>query len=183
MMSMDAFGQKTQIGRIIKVHGIDGVVIVHPETVEEGFWKTLQIVEIKGNHGWFNPHRIEWVKPNQKPRIPSFFVKFEVVNNRSEALPLIGAEVYSNELPQKKIISPNQKSVAGYSVSDRDGFQGLVLKVEQYPAHPVLFISGNESGNQIGFPVPFVEAFILEVDEQKKLVRTVNISQFMELYS
>lgn len=178
-MNMDAIGHKTQIGRIIKVHGIDGVVIINPETGDEGFWKTLQIVEIKGKQGWFSPHRIEWVKPNQKPRTPSFFVKFEVVNNRSEALSLLGAGVFSSEVAQIKNESDNQESLEGYRVLDKDGFEGTVLKVEWYPAHPVMFISSKE----IEFPIPFVDEFVSEVDNRNKRVYTKNITQFFELHS
>ena len=68
--------------------------------------------------------------------------------------------------------------VVGFVVSDESlGEIGSVVRIEENPAHPLLVVarSDSSSGEDVSSEalIPLVDAFIVDIDEQK---RTISVS-------
>ena len=128
-----------------------------------------------------NGNKVFLYQPNTKQRmtvvVESFrkggqfdFVKVQGVNSKEEALEFKGYEIHA--LKDYQIVDKDTYyyvDLVGCEVLDDKGeVLGKVSLVEEFPAQLTLRV--NRTGNQPDFLVPFVKAFIKNVDIKKKQI-------------
>ncbi|MBQ1506419.1 MAG: 16S rRNA processing protein RimM [Erysipelotrichales bacterium] len=105
---------------------------------------------------------------------------YRVMKNRVhlsfEEIPdLTAAEAYKNDelyadkqaVPELKENEYYAENILGMDVYSGEKYLGKVTDVDFLPAHPVMRVSTEESS----VLVPFVKAFILDVDEENRIIR------------
>ncbi|MCH8496288.1 MAG: ribosome maturation factor RimM [Balneolales bacterium] len=165
------------VGHIVRVHGTSGEVVIAPEFDETEIYTEAQLFYLRKRHQYM-PVRPESVKPVRKGDRQSFFVKFEHITNRTEADALKNVEVFlpEDQIPQTD--SDLAEELQGFNVVSEDGTVfGVVIDVLDNPAHPLLQVKDNDGA----FFVPFVEAFILEIDPENEQITTIDLSELKAL--
>lgn len=147
-----------KVGFIRKPHGLQGFVKMQALTdfVEERF----QIGEVFFLEDEQDRVKLEDIK-SQKD---GFLVKFEGIDTVEDAEALRGLYLlipkdYRQDLDNSSFY-PDQLQGMFVFVGEKE--LGRVVKLELYPANPVLIVKGEESS----FQIPFVKAAIKEVDKK-----------------
>jgi len=169
--------QFVSVGRIVRAHGTAGEVVLAPAFDDVEAYTGLDLLYLRSRHQYV-PVRAVAIKPVRKGDRLSFFVKFDHIANRTEAESLRDTEVFVPEDALPDVEIPLADALYGFSViSDQGELYGNVLDVLDNPAHPLLQIK-NAAGV---FLVPYVEAFILEVDAGAQRIITTDLSAFTSL--
>lgn len=123
--------------------------------------------------------RSSTVKRIEEPSPGKYLVYFDDITTRSEAEKLEGhyCLVRKNDLPDN-FDETEEVDVVGFVVSDESlGEIGSVVRIAENPAHPLLVIARSDSfsGEDVSSEalIPLVDAFIVDIDEQK---RTISVS-------
>ncbi|MCS7081932.1 MAG: ribosome maturation factor RimM [Bacteroidetes bacterium] len=155
------------IGRIRRSHGLRGEVRVYPETdFPERFGK-LEQVYIGPDPTRARPMRVERVRLELTHRLP-VVLKLAGVLTRTQADTLVGMSLYIPEeelwpLPEDKVYIHD---ILGAQVETEDGqYWGQVQDVLRMPAQDVYQIRRPDGRLVL---LPAVEAFVLEVDVQRR---------------
>jgi 16S rRNA processing protein RimM len=169
--------QFISVGRIVRAHGTTGEVVLVPVFDQIEVYTESDLFYMKNRHQYV-PVRASSVKPVRKGDRLSFFVKFDHIAGRTDAESLRDAELF---IPQDQIpeVEANLAELLyGFQVIAEDGTRyGEVIDVLDNPAHPLIQIKDTDGA----FLVPFVEAFILDVDEDKQRITTTDLSGFKSL--
>jgi 16S rRNA processing protein RimM len=154
------------LGKIIKIHGYQGAVMIG---LENKFSKEIEeleslFVEVDGK---MVPFFISWFEYTGKDVIK---MKFDDFDSREKVLEFSGCRVF---VPFETIETDNSSDLpvelAGYTLVDKDGkILGLINKVVSYPRQVMLVIN-DESGSEI--LIPYALEWVMEMDDDKKRLR------------
>lgn len=154
-----------QIGRIQRLHGLEGELIIHIDDEFLGIVDEIEIVYLRNERGDFYPARISELREEGKRSINSFFVQFEHIADRNSAERLKGHGLYLensavSELEQTHI--PEHKLLDHEVLDEDNNTIGLVVDVMDNPAHPILVVA-TTSGTLL---IPYVEQYVTDVRDQ-----------------
>lgn len=171
-----------KIGTIVKVHGLKGEVLVDPEVDLPQLLEEQRLFYIKNRRDDLEPGRVERSYLANKKGRPTFFVKFESVDDRIHAENLVRCDLYVvAELYKYMMINNDDRSAddfVGYVVIDEGAAPcGEVIDVIKNPAHPILRIS-SDNGT---YMIPFVDEYILSVDDDQAVIHGRNLKPLMEV--
>lgn len=104
----------------------------------------------------------------------SALVWFDTVSSRDTAEALCGSWVLVRRSDIPADISDAEGALEGFTVVDaRYGTVGVVSAVEANPAHPLLCVKrALPDGTEGEVLIPWVDAFVLDVDEESKRIST-----------
>lgn len=172
------------VGHIAKVHGLDGKVVFQPEFSDTDQLLEIPVFYVSDNRGFMIPHRVEEFLPIDKKGHNSFFVKFEHVDERTQAELLKGKSVYVNTL-MNPLNEPDDafsmEEVIGFTVVDEtDAELGTVTGLISHPGQDVLEMEFHNKESKT-ILIPVVEAYVEEIDDESETVYVHNIQPLMEL--
>ena len=172
--------QYRKIGHIARSHGVQGDVLIIPESYVPTLFDSLDLVRIENTRGDLIPARIESVRVQEKNNRLSFFVKFEHVTDRTQAEQLKQLAVYASREQVKDLLDQQDDSLAvtSFEVWQDDNKVGSVTNIIQNPAQAILEV---ETGSQEQLLIPFVDEYITAVDEKRQRLQCQNLDQLKGL--
>ena len=174
-------------GEISKVHGIRGEVVFLSDSGLAPEKDELLYIKIAG--GRQLPYRVVSSRPAMAHGQDAFFVLFYGIDTRTKAEALKSADVFSLTEPPAAEEQPaffedaffeELEPCEGYRIIDEaGGLEGRIEAVEENPAHPLLRIRFNNIAAAV--LVPGVEAFIVAVKHDEKLIHGQDLQLFVDL--
>ena len=171
-----------EIGRIGRPRGLDGYVRFEPDSAYAAtFISENQILYINEQRSGYRPLRIEDLYTEEKRNSVSFFVKFDMITNRTEAEEVKDKALYSDQFdPEADTDSAESDEVdfTGYDITSDESAEpiGSVLDVMDNPAHSILEAKiGKRS-----LLIPFVDEYVSDVDHNKGVIKCQNLDQLLE---
>ena len=171
-----------EIGRIGRPRGLDGWVRFEPDSSYAAtFVSENQIVYINEHRSGYRPLRIEDVYTEEKRNRVSFFVKFDMITNRTEAEEVKDKAIFSDQFDPKVDNEPADADTVDYTgydivADDTDESIGTVLDVIENPAHSIIEAKIGKGS----LLIPFVDEFVSEVDHDSRIICCQNLDQLME---
>lgn len=166
------------IGTVAKVHGLKGEVGIRVELPMPKQLLGLETVYMAGDFGMVQPWRIQSSRLSSQGDRHMFFVILDMVADRNAAAALVGREVYALS-GQVDLNEEDPDDLSGYTVLDTDGKTiGDVIETVENPAHPILRVHIKGKGEVL---IPFVDAYVDEIDDDEQTVTVVDIDELMEL--
>ena len=171
-----------EIGRIGRPRGLDGYVRFEPYSAYAAtFISENQILYINEQRSGYRPLRIEDVYTEEKRNSVSFFVKFDMITNRTEAEEVKDKALYSDQFdPEADTDSAESDEVdfTGYDITSDESAEpiGSVLDVMDNPAHSILEAKIGKGS----LLIPFVDEYVSDVDHDKRVIKCQNLDQLME---
>ncbi|MDR8393141.1 ribosome maturation factor RimM [Aliifodinibius sp. S!AR15-10] len=164
------------IGYVNRSHGVHGEVLIIPEVEVPTLFEEIDIVHLQNSRGDLIPARIESFRVQEKQNRLSFFVKFEHVADRNEAEQIKNCPVYVNRAAAENLIDqPATVDLTDYEVYDEQDQQlGKVEFTIDNPAHPILQVSTDDDRQLL---IPFVDEYIVTLNEEDKIIRCQNLDQ------
>ena len=170
-----------EIGRIGRPRGLEGVVRFMPNDIFTAeLFDHITLFYMRNKRSDLVPARIERTYTESKRNQQMFFVKFDMIANRSEANEAMNRVLYvEKELAEnfidQKLSEP--LSLGGYTVMFEGKEFGHVLDVLQNPAHPILEVKyGNDT-----MLIPMVDEFIESTDPESEILFCKNLDQLTGL--
>jgi len=170
-----------EIGRIGRPRGLDGWVRFEPDS---SYTATLitknRIVYINDHRSGYRPLRIEEVYTEEKRNTVSFFVKFDMITNRTSSEEIKDKALFSDQFdPEDEPAVTETEDYAGYDIIADEGNGnesiGSVLDIMDNPAHSILEVKIGK-GSML---IPFVDEYVSEIDHGKRLIHCQNLDQLM----
>ena len=150
------------LGKITKLHGYKGAVVLHIDSTTPQYFKNLESVLLEIGSELVPFFFLERGKLNGKKLI----VKFEDVQPE-HASRLVGAQAY---LPKEMLPAPKEgyydKAIVGFEVFDGPHSIGTIVDVVENTAQN-LFVIENQEKEHL---VPAVDAFIKNIDNKAKII-------------
>lgn len=166
------------IGTVAKVHGLKGEVGIRVELPMPKQLLGLDTVYMAGDFGMMQPWRIQSSRLSSQGDRHMFFVILEMVADRNAATALVGREVFA-PAGHVDLHEEDLDDLSGYTVLDIDGNSiGDVIETVENPAHPILRVHIKGKGEVL---IPFVDAYVDEIDDDEQTVTVVDIDELMEL--
>lgn len=166
------------IGRVGKPHGLKGEFGVRTQVPYPEQLLDLDKVYISGDFGMLQPYSIRSSRLDLKGSRQTFFVFLDMVADRNAASAMMGKEIFI-ETGQLDLEEDDPDNLTGYRVLDMGGNAiGEVLETMENPAHPILRTRIEGKGEVL---IPFVEAFVYEIDDDETTVTVVDIEGLLEL--
>lgn len=152
------------IGVISCVHGHDGAVVLRTYVDVKELPEFVFIDMIST----FVPFKVEKVTSKGN----NFIINFDDVNDRAEAAEIIKHKVFiSDESAGEFVEMKEGVKIKGFKIIDKNlGEIGVVEDVEEYPAQDCIVVK--KEGLEKTFLIPYVDAIVLHVDYEKKIVET-----------
>jgi len=168
-----------EIGRIGRPRGLDGVVRLMPSIpLSTDLLESIKIVYIKNERSDLIPVRIESVQLEEKNNRQTFFVKFDMIANRTEAEAMMDKGIFSDQLiDEDPAESTESIDLSGYKVIYNNELFGKVLDVLENPAHPILEIKMDDGS----LLIPFVDEFVEKTDHDNRTIHCRNMDQLTDL--
>lgn len=171
---MDRQQDFVEIGRVIKAHGLYGMLKISFDERVEQLADNIVLCYLRNERGDFYPARISECRPDiTTPHL--FFVQFEHISDRTAAEKLKDHAIF---LEQQIVPGMETEPVSEFShlidlevVNDKDENIGIVSDVMPNPAHPILLIASSEGSKMI----PFVDHFVKEVTDDA--IRCINLDE------
>ena len=142
------------LGRIGTPHGLDGSVLVHPETDHPGRFAPGSVVDAAG---------VSLSIASSRPTERGYLVRFEGVTDRTTAEALRGSELTIEE-SERRLLDVNEfwpDHLVGLEARDTDGrVVGVVAAVVEGVTQYRLSITTDAGLRE----VPFVQALVPQVD-------------------
>lgn len=160
-----------EIGRLSKPYGIQGQI---KSVVEEEYLNSLKRAEFVfiNQDGSFVPYFIEELTEN-----PHFLLKLEELDRPEDVVLLSTRPIF---LPSNEVIHDDGDHMSlkikykGFGIADESGRSiGIIEKVEEFPQQLMATVLTPTKESVL---IPLVESFIIEVDEESKLI-TMNIPE------
>jgi|SRR5690554_1805030 16S rRNA processing protein RimM len=164
------------LGKITKLHGFKGNLILHLDTDEPEIYKNMESVFIDKN-GMLVPFFFETIGLHSKNKL---LVKFEDVS-AEEAVKLVNKDIYLplESLPELDEDGFYYHEIIGYKVIDsRKGEIGQIKNVNDSGVQDLFEVDFN--GREI--LIPIVDDWILEVNKDQKFIRLQTPEGLIELY-
>ncbi|HEX6982029.1 MAG TPA: ribosome maturation factor RimM [Balneolaceae bacterium] len=172
--------QYKKIGYIARSHGVQGEIVIIPEMDAPALFDSLDLVHLENARGDLVPARIESVRVQEKNNRLSFFVKFEHVTDRTQAEKLKHASVFAEAEAVESLIDSDDTPVdlTIFEVRVDDTFIGSVREVMDNPAHPILKVITDDQNQLL---IPFVDEYVVEVNEDQQIIQCQNLDQLADL--
>lgn len=178
-MEPDPNSRFTEIGRVGRPRGLEGVFRFLPNnrlvshTVEPN-----QIVYIKNERSDLIPARIESVHIEEKRNKTTFFVKLDMITNRSDAEAANDKALFSADtIDYQTEEEYDSTDFIGFDISYDGSVIGSVLDVMENPAHPILEVK-YEGGSLL---IPYVDEFIEKTDTDNRTIYCKNMDQLIDV--
>lgn len=168
-----------EIGRIGRPRGLDGVVRFMPnELFNTGIFDESDLFYIRNKRSDLIPIRLEEVQTESKRNQLSFFVKFDMITNRSEAEESMNRAIFVEKSLVSLHLQPemDEVSLTGYTLLSKGVEFGVVLDIMESPAHPILEVKLTD-GTVL---IPQVDEFIEKIDHLEKVIHGKNLDLFLE---
>ncbi|HET6528075.1 MAG TPA: ribosome maturation factor RimM [Balneolaceae bacterium] len=172
--------QYEKIGYIARSHGIQGEVVFIPEMYAPALFDSLDLVRLENARGDLIPARIESARVQEKGNRLSFFVKFEHVTDRTQAEKLKHTSVFAEAEAIGSLVDAEDEVIdfTTFEVRVDDTFIGSVREVIDNPAHPILKVITDDQNQLL---IPFVDEYVVEVDEESQIIQCQNLDQLADL--
>lgn len=167
-----------EIGRVGKSHGLKGEVKVDFILEDFELISELSLVYLKSPGGDMVPHRINDVRLAGPPSNQSFFVLFDKIDDRNKADSIrdCGLMIEDSNAEEWKNNNLDDPFIHYEVVDQNMGPVGNVTDIMETAAHLILICS-SEAGEIM---IPFVDEYILSVDDDKSVIHCMNLNQLME---
>lgn len=168
-----------EIGRIGRPRGLEGVVRFMPnQNFIDDLFDRVDLFYMKNERSDLIPSRIDSVYMEAKRNDQTFFVKFDMIANRTDAEEAQNKAVFIKADLFDEIAEPaeDDESLFGYSVQYNDEKFGEVLDVLMNPAHPILKVK-HGAGTIL---IPMVDEYIDETDHKNGIIYCINLDQLTE---
>lgn len=165
------------IGHINRSHGVHGEVLIISDVQAPTLFDEIDVVHLQNSRGDLVPARIESVRVQEKQNRLSFFVQFEHVADRNEAEQLKNFPVYVDRETAQNLIDHSETPVdyTTFQVHDEnDTYFGEVELTIDNPAHTILQVATKDDRQLL---IPFVDEYIISLDEHEKIIRCQNLDQ------
>ena len=152
------------LGKITKLHGFKGNLILHLDTDEPEIYENMESVFVETN-GILVPFFFEFIQPHSRGKM---LVKFEDVSPE-EAEKLINKSLYLplDTLPELEGSDFYYHEIIGFTLYDQSNTEiGLIKNVNDNSAQALFELDFN--GKEI--LIPIVEDWILELDRENKAI-------------
>lgn len=162
---MGSKGQVT-IGRIVGVHGVNGVVRMLPFASPETFFAPDTVIRVRREGTAACSYEIRWARPHKRVLL----VALSGLDTREEAEALVGGEIVADrsELPDLEEDAYYWHDVIGMDVVADDGrYLGRVASIIETGANDV-FVVRNEDGEVL---VPAIGSVVLSLDPEQRQMR------------
>jgi len=159
---MDPFEDYYYLGKIIRLHGYEGMVSAYLDTDEPGEYEVLKLVFLKINNVPV-PFFIQSISLLNNKAL----IQFEDVHTLEQAERLVQKEIYLplSELPELTGKKFYYHEIKGFKVIDEQfGDIGNVKQVLEYPNQPLMQIM-NEATEVL---IPVSDEIIQKIDRKKK---------------
>lgn len=168
------------IGKVIKVHGLKGEVVISIDLPEPQQLLSLDRVYIMDSLNMIRPYRIQQGRVNEQGNRQSFFVLLDTVSDRTHASTLLGKEVLVDAGTLAFFDEDADMSeLVGYTIHDASMLKiGEVLEVMETPAHPILKAHLYGKGAVL---IPLVDAYILGVNDEQGEIMVTDIEPLIDL--
>ncbi|MCG2587227.1 ribosome maturation factor RimM [Rhodohalobacter sulfatireducens] len=169
-----------EIGRIGRPRGLEGVVRFMPNhNFADDLFDRADLFYMKNERTDLVPSRIESVHVETKRNQQTFFVKFDMIANRTDAETAQNKAVFIKADLFDEVVEPeenDEESFFGYIIKyDGEEF-GKVLDVLKNPAHPILEVK-HGSGTIL---IPMVDEYIDDTDHENGIISCINLDQLTE---
>jgi 16S rRNA processing protein RimM len=168
-----------EIGRIGKPRGLEGVVRFMPnQHFVDDLFDRVDLFYMKNERTDLVPSRIESVHVETKRNQQTFFVKFDMIANRTNAETAQNKAVFIKAEIFDEIADPAEEieSFFGYTI-EYDGEEfGEVLDVLMNPAHPILQVK-HGAGTIL---IPMVDEYVNETDHENGIIYCINLDHLTE---
>ena len=167
-----------EIGRVGKSHGLKGEVKIDFILDDFELISELSLVYLKRPGGEMVPHRLINVRFAGPPSNQSFFVLFDKIDDRNKADSLkdCGLMIEDKNAEEWKDIE-EEDPIIHFSIVDQAlGSVGKVTETLETAAHLILICS-SEAGEIM---IPYVDEYILSVDDDMAVIHCMNLNQLME---
>lgn len=164
------------LGKITKLHGFKGNLILHLETDEPELYENMESIFVETN-GMLVPFFFEFIQPHTGGKL---LVKFEDVSPEA-AEKLVNKPLYLplETLPELEGTDFYYHEIIGFKIIDaKHGEIGTLQSVNDSGIQPLFeIVSGT---NEILIPV--VDEWILEVNRDEKFIKMETPEGLIELY-
>lgn len=170
-----------EIGRIGRARGLEGWVRILPEpNSPTNFFTESALVYIKNKRSGFQPLRVEDYYAEEKKNQLSFFVKFDIITDRTTADSLKDKALFSDQFnPEEEITedtSDSEIDMTGYEIRSDSRVFGHVLDMFQNPAHYILEVKTESSA----LLIPYVEEYVERAAHDERIIYCQNLDQLIE---
>jgi len=154
-----------QIGKITNTHGIKGEVKIYNLSDFSRFLVNENIfVMVKGEKKYFTIERV-------RPQGSLFIVKLKGYDDINDILQFKGLEVYSDKEPDLEEDDYHYQSLLDKEVyTDQNEHVGKVASLIPVPQGHLLEILKLDGKKVL---VPFVKAFVIDVDDEKIVIKPI----------
>ena len=173
---MDPFEDYYYLGKIVRLHGYDGMVSAYFDTDEPGEYEELKMVFLKINNVPV-PFFIRSINMLNNKAL----IRFEDVNTPEIAERLVQKEIYLplSELPELRGNKFYYYEIKGFKVIDeKSGEIGKVGQVLEYPNQALMQVMHHDTEVLI----PVSDDIILNVDRKKKEIHIRAPEGLIEIY-
>ncbi len=182
-MDRDFASTFQKVGIIVKAHGLKGEVLINVEVDLPELLEKQGLFYINNLRGDLEPRRVERSYLANKKGRPSFFVKFESVDDRAQAERLVRRGIHVADNLYDQMMFPDNDTTTGdeligYVILDEnDRNCGEVVDMLESPAHPILHVA-SDSGP---YMIPYVDEYIVSVDDVRVVIHCRNLQPLMEV--
>lgn len=165
-----------QLGRVIKVHGYKGEVVILLDTDRPEYYATLESIFLNIDNSLV-PFWIKNIHINDNLAI----VSFEDITERDEAIKLLKKEVF---LPMQDLHALEENDfyfheIIGFSVHDqKHGDIGMVEDVLERPEQELIRILKDKKE----ILIPLTDDMIRKVDRKNKVLHLITPDGLIDLY-
>ena len=168
-----------EIGRIGRPRGLEGVVRFMPnQNFSDDLFDQADLFYMKNERTDLVPMRIDSVHVEIKRNQHLFFVKFDMIANRTDAEAAQNKAVFIRSEDFDKISEPAEDtdSYIGYTIEYSGDEFGEVLDVLMNPAHPILEVK-HGTGTIL---IPMVDEYVKKTDPKNRTITCINLDQLTE---
>ena len=182
IMDRDFASAFQKIGTIVKAHGLKGEVLVSVEVDLPELLEQQNLFYTNNLRGDLEPRRVERSYLANKKSRPSFFVKFESVDDRAQAERLVRRSIHVTADLYEQMMLPDDTisgdELIGYTILDESNQKcGEVVDVLENPAHIILHVASKNGP----YMVPFVDEYVLSVNDDQIVIYCRNLQPLMDV--
>jgi len=163
-----------------KPHGVYGKIEAEGDALTKSLLDNNDLFWIIDEHNMLVPLRVDSYK-KAGDSSETFFVQFDGITSRDAAVPLTNVTLYLelNNVQQRtesqKMENDRAVDIIDYVILDQqNNSEGSVVDLVESPAHPILVLDTD-------LMIPFVDEFIVSVDEERKIIYCKNIAPLKEI--
>ncbi len=165
-----------EVARFGRPHGLEGEIKLLPNNYfDEKLIAENEVLYFTNERDDIMPARVQYNRIEYKSNQFSFFVKLDVINDRSDADSFKDRRLLAdkNEIPNPEITKTD--NLSGYKLVYEGQSVGSVLNTLENPAHLII-----EAETKYGMMlIPFVDIYIRNVDHDNNEILCINLDQLL----